>query len=959
MCKRVLGTVSLQTAFSGHRTFVRIKSVPVCDAELTYWELREGIAMNKWSHLRDVLKNIGTRSIIASVIVFLLTVAVTFTGGIHLYRATKESIVLQGAVNAEQSAMSFDRYLLVRKNTVLLAGNAVNNMLTEKQPASDILEYLTHATQSVKDSIDRDYTGLYGWVQGQYLDGGGWIPDKDFVPTERPWYTETMADTSEITFVSPYLDAQTNTVMMTLATRLNDGVSVLALDISLMQIQIITEEIARQTRDSYCFVLNRDGKVIAHSDSGELGKNYQEETGTFGAAVVQSLYDEQKHQFELEYGGQQYMVYAERLEGGWYCASLVNTAEFYRPLKIILALLIILTLLEAFVFIAALYHLSSKNLAISIQNVQLGALGDMYMSIQDIDLATDSIRAIRREPEDKAGHVIGTSQHGAGKALRDICDSLVAEPSKEVMTSFADIGTISERLKNTNTVAAEYLNDQNVWCRARFLAAARNADHQVVRVMWLTESIDAEKKDRDRLKALSETDPMTGVRSKHAYLMKEKDLNLEIEADRSGEFAVAVCDVNGLKKINDTCGHKAGDEYIKEACMMVCEIFQHSPVYRVGGDEFSVIMTGRDYAIRKELMNMLHNRSLDHITAGGAVISGGMSEFRPGKDRSTHEVFQRADDLMYTEKKLLKSHGAVTRDSEPERTQESGDGTPQSIVRVKRRLLIADDEQVNRELIAAGLGNGYDLVYALDGYEALEQIRAHKDDLALILLDLVMPRMNGIDVLRAMNNDEDLRDIPVIAMTDDQNAELECLRLGVMDFVSKPFPLWEIVQARVNRCIELSEDRDMMRSTERDKLTSLFSINYFFRYVKLFDQSDREAPMDAVAVTVSNYRSICGHYGTSCGSKIIRSIGERLRTLARELGGVGSRQGEDTFLIYCPHRENYPELLPRLYAGLYADDESTEQVELIMGVYSLVDKNLDIESRFEKAKDAIGAAEKA
>lgn len=98
------------------------------------------------------------------------------------------------------------------------------------------------------------------------------------------------------------------------------------------------------------------------------------------------------------------MVYAEKLEGGWYCASLVNTAEFYRPLKIILALLIILTLLEAFVFIAALYHLSSKNLAISIQNVQLGALGDMYMSIQDIDLATDSIRAIRREPEDKAGH---------------------------------------------------------------------------------------------------------------------------------------------------------------------------------------------------------------------------------------------------------------------------------------------------------------------------------------------------------------------------------------------------------------------------------------------------------------------------------------------------------------------------------------------------------------------------
>lgn len=89
-----------------------------------------------------------------------------------------------------------------------------------------------------------------------------------------------MGDNSEITFVSPYLDAQTRTIMMTLATRLNDGVSVLALDISLEQIQAITEEIARQTPNSFCFMLNKDGLVIAHSDPEELGKNYLVETGS-------------------------------------------------------------------------------------------------------------------------------------------------------------------------------------------------------------------------------------------------------------------------------------------------------------------------------------------------------------------------------------------------------------------------------------------------------------------------------------------------------------------------------------------------------------------------------------------------------------------------------------------------------------------------------------------------------
>ena len=106
--------------------------------------------MKSWSHIRDVFKNIGIRSLVAALVVFLLTVAATFVGGIQLYNSTKESIILQGEVNAQQSAMSFDRYLLVRKNTVLLAGNVVNNMLGDDPPINEILEYLIDESQSIK-----------------------------------------------------------------------------------------------------------------------------------------------------------------------------------------------------------------------------------------------------------------------------------------------------------------------------------------------------------------------------------------------------------------------------------------------------------------------------------------------------------------------------------------------------------------------------------------------------------------------------------------------------------------------------------------------------------------------------------------------------------------------------------------------------------------------------------------
>ncbi|MBQ6590046.1 MAG: amino acid permease [Lachnospiraceae bacterium] len=161
---------------------------------------------------------------------------------------------------------------------------------------------------------------------------------------------------------------------------------------------------------------------------------------------------------------------------------------------------------------------------------------------------------------------------------------------------------------------------------------------------------------------MANVDPMTGVKSKHAYLNKEKEINDAIKGDGTEDFSVVVCDVNGLKKINDTLGHKAGDEYILAAARMVCEIFDHSPVYRIGGDEFVMILTGRDYEVRGDLMKLLHDRSVDNIGKGRVVVSGGISDYRSGVDASFHDVFSRADQLMYKEKQLLRTMGSISRD---------------------------------------------------------------------------------------------------------------------------------------------------------------------------------------------------------------------------------------------------------------------------------------------------------
>ena len=461
------------------------------------------------------------------------------------------------------------------------------------------------------------------------------------------------------------------------------------------------------------------------------------------------------------------------------------------------------------------------------------------------------------------------------------------------------------------------------------------------------------EQERDEAQTIALVDPLTGVKSKHAFLLRQKEIDASIQDGETDGFAVVVCDVNGLKVINDTLGHKAGDEYIRSASKMICDIFQHSPVYRTGGDEFVVILQGRDYLIRKELVLALHDRSVAHISTNEVVISGGLSEFRSGEDASFHDAFERADALMYEEKKLLKGMGAVSReDAEVAAQPIFPKDEDAEIMHLKRHILIVEDEHINQMILGNMLEGDYEILYASDGIEALEQVKSHKDELAIVLLDLQMPQMGGMEVLKVMKEEEELKGIPVIVMTADQSAEVDCLKIGAIDFIPKPYPSIEIVQVRVNRCIELTEKRSIIQSTERDSLTNLLNLDYFLRYVRMYDQHYHDMPMDAIVLDVNHFHMLNERYGKQYGDSVLSRIGKRVRQISREVGGVCCRRGADTFLIYCPHKEDYESILDKASEGLVDEDVSKNRVRLRMGVYALVDKSLQIERRFDYAKIA-------
>ena len=270
----------------------------------------------------------------------------------------------------------------------------------------------------------------------------------------------------------------------------------------------------------------------------------------------------------------------------------------------------------------------------------------------------------------------------------------------------------------------------------------------------------------------------------------------------------------------------------------------------------------------------------------------------------------------------------------------------------KRRVLVVEDELINREMLGMILKDSYEVVFAEDGAEALETLKAQKELISLVLLDLIMPNMSGMEVLHRIRISEEYQDIPVIVASADLSQEIQCLNTGASDFIQKPYPEPGIILARVGRAIELFETRKTLESAERDPITGLFNREFFYSYAEQYDQHHKDVETDAIVIDISRFSTINERYGKNFADGILRRVGSNIKEIVHEAGGIVCRREGDIFQVYCPHRDDYKALLDFVSTGLTDDQDASFKVRLRMGVYSCVDKSLDIERRFDRAKMA-------
>ena len=270
---------------------------------------------------------------------------------------------------------------------------------------------------------------------------------------------------------------------------------------------------------------------------------------------------------------------------------------------------------------------------------------------------------------------------------------------------------------------------------------------------------------------------------------------------------------------------------------------------------------------------------------------------------------------------------------------------------LKRHVLVVDDELINREILGNLLKADYEVHFAEDGQQALDILRARDHIFSLVLLDLLMPVMDGFQLLSILKEDDRLHSVPVIVMTSEKDAEVRSIKMGASDFITKPYDMPEVILARCERIIELQEDKSIIHAAEKDHLTGLYTRDFFTEYIRQIESYKPERKMDVMVLNVDHFHLINELYGRERGDQVLICIANTLSRLFERLQGIGCRPSADYFYMYCENGTDYEALFRALKEDLNSKLPSAN-VRLRLGVYQDVDKSLTPENWIDRAQAA-------
>lgn len=260
---------------------------------------------------------------------------------------------------------------------------------------------------------------------------------------------------------------------------------------------------------------------------------------------------------------------------------------------------------------------------------------------------------------------------------------------------------------------------------------------------------------------------------------------------------------------------------------------------------------------------------------------------------------------------------------------------------VKRKVLIVEDNEINREILKATLEDDYDVLEAANGEEGLNILSQYYKDISLILLDVVMPVCDGFEFLSRQKSDSLLASIPVIVTTgnNSQEDELKCLSLGAVDFITKPYNAL-IVKSRIDSVIKLRESSMTLAAIEKDELTGLYTRQAFYHHARTYTHFMTEEKFNVVILDVSDFKLINGTYGTKKGNEVLAYLSNAFRYYVKN-GLLTRYEGDQLLGLFHSKVKMDVERINRNINKI-AEEAPIPNIRIKVGIYEDVDTNLSI-----------------
>ena len=585
---------------------------------------------------------VQNKKFLVSSLAVLLFVALFIVGVFGwLYSVSKQNILVKWQSDTAQFAQRVSHYLKMSEDAVAISAETLNDMIAQGKSNAEALSYLRNETEIYAAIISDNETGVYSYLRGEYLDGSGWVSPDDYEPKSRPWYIAAAQSAGKIALAEPYLNLQTETLMMSVSQLLSDGESVVSMDIFLDGVQEMAEEAARIEQVEAAVVLNEKGFLVSHSDKTKVG--------TFLSDSGFKLKDGET-QYTAIYHGKKCTVFTEDITDGWRTVFILANKELYHSMLEIYAISGAVILIALASSLLVFMEIARKYEEAEMLSRELNAVADIYEALVKINLRKSTLEPIRRSA--LSDLIFPSTLSDFRTRHKEIAESAAAEQSREILKSFLDLSTLEERLSGMKSISQEFMDKNHRWVRLRFIAVNKNSDSGTDHILLAFESIDEDKKRQETLRRRAETDMMTGVRNRGSG---EALVRKAMAEGRRGMFCLL--DADKFKSINDTFGHSVGDKVICAIASAMEKTFRGSDiVFRLGGDEFAAFSEG---VSTQEIGEKIVDRLFDNINkidipelAGRKIsLSVGASFYPATHEDSFEAMYKRADSGTYESKK--------------------------------------------------------------------------------------------------------------------------------------------------------------------------------------------------------------------------------------------------------------------------------------------------------------------